>query len=115
MVQQPQYYPPEEIIEVPIGPHLKRAHAASGRITTGGAAQTLVPPPEHGYEVHNPDASNDLWFSDDGSTAGPNLPGSIKVAANGGCYWTPEWMRPPGWPLSIYGAVTGQAFTVRIW
>lgn len=87
----------------------------STSITTGGQAQTLFGglTPTNGYEVINPDPTNDLWVSDT-TTAAANGQGSRRVAANGGAYWTPPGYAPRG-PVSIFGAVTGQKITAIKW
>jgi hypothetical protein len=87
----------------------------STSITTGGTAQNLFSgaTPTNGFEVCNPDASNDLWISDT-TTAVANGQGSIRVAANGGSYTTPPGYRPIG-AVSVVGASTGQKITARRW
>jgi hypothetical protein len=89
--------------------------SGSTSITAGGTAQNLFggATPTNGFEVCNPDASNDLWISDE-TTAAANGQGSIRVAANGGSYTTPPGYRPIG-AVSIVGAVTGQKITARKW
>lgn len=87
----------------------------SGTITAGGTAQNLFAgaTPTNGFEVINPDASEDLWVSLS-TTAAPNASGSIRVAANGGAYSTPLGMKP--WhAISIVGATTGHKFTAAKW
>ncbi len=87
----------------------------STTITLGGTAQQLfagVAPP-NGFEVINSDPVNDLWISDS-AVAVANGVGSIRCAANGGGYYTPQGYTPVG-PLSIVGAVTGQKFTAKEW
>lgn len=84
-------------------------------ITTGGTAQTLFNGvvPQNGFEICNPDATNDLWVSDS-SVALANGQGSYRVVANGGTYTTPIGYGPVG-PVSIVGAVTAQKITARRW
>ena len=88
-----------------------------GTITTGGTAQTIPLGADiaRGWEVCNPDATNDLWVSDMG-TAAANAAGSYRVPANGGCYITPRDGKPTVLgSVSIVGAVTGQKFSARKW
>lgn len=87
----------------------------STTITTGGTAQSLfsAATPTNGFEICNPDATNDLWVSDS-TTAAANNTGSFRVAANGGTYTTPGGYRPIQ-AVSIVGAVTGQKITARRW
>jgi|GEM_PF-2905415 len=87
----------------------------SSTITAGGTAQLLFggATPVNGFEITNPDMSNDLWISDS-TTALANGAGSIRVAFYGGSYDTPPDYKPIG-PVSIVGAVTGQKFTARRW
>ena len=90
---------------------------ASGTIAAGGSAQNILSGAEiaRGWEVCNPDATNDLWVSDMG-TAAPNAAGSYRVPANGGCYLTPRDGKPTVLgPVSLYGSVTGQKFSARKW
>ena len=87
----------------------------STTITLGGTAQTLFSgaTPTNGFEVCNPDPTNDLWVSDS-TTAAANGTGSQRVVANGGCYDSPTGYKPIG-AVSIVGAVTGQKITARRW
>lgn len=87
----------------------------STTVTTGGVAQNLFAgaTPAHGFEVCNPDASEDLWVSDSAAAA-PNGTGSFRIAANGGTYTTPPGYRPIG-AVSVYGATTGHKITARRW
>lgn len=86
----------------------------SGTITLGGTAQTLSIPQTINHEVtvlviHNPDASEDLWFAPNGVTAAPNGQGSVRVPANGGnASWHGD---APSGPYSLIGATTGHKFT----
>ncbi len=86
----------------------------SSTIASGGISQALFSGtvPSNGYEVINPDATNDLWISDT-VTALANGTGNIRVGANGGTYVTPPGMRPINHGIAIVGAVTGQKFTAR--
>ena len=94
----------------------------SGTITTGGTAQNLfyanpdkstkVTPP-NGFAVYNPDPVNLLWVSY--GVAQANAAGSIPIQPLGG-YETPAHQRfSPCSPVTIVGAVTGQAFTAEYW
>ena len=87
----------------------------STTITTGGIAQNLFNgiKPANGFAIYNPDASNDLWISDS-TTAVANGTGCIRVAANGGGYETPTYVRPVG-IVSIVGASTGQKIPAKSW
>ena len=87
----------------------------SGTITTGGTAQQATPGPVRGYEVINPHATEDLWVADNGSQAAPNAAGSIRIAANGASYWTPEHWPPLQSGISVYAATTGHPYTLRYW
>lgn len=84
-------------------------------LTTGGTAQNLFGGtiPANGFAIYNPDISNDLWISDS-TTAAANGQGSIRIAANGGGYETPQNYRPLG-AVSVIGAATGQKITARRW
>ncbi len=99
----------------PVSPVSATGVDGSTTITTGGTAQALFSgaTPVHGYEVCNPDPSNDLWISDT-TTAAANGQGSIRVALNGGCYTTPVGFAPPQ-AVSIVGPATGQKITARKW
>lgn len=87
----------------------------SSTITTGGTAQNIFggSTPANGFAIYNPDPVNDLWVSDS-TTASANGTGSIRVAANGGWYESPDRYKPLG-AVSLAGAVTGQKFTARRW
>ncbi len=87
----------------------------STTITSGGTAQNLFGgrTPKNGFEICNPDPTNDLWVSDS-TTAAANGTGSYRVVAGGGTYTTPYYYKPVG-PVSIVGAVTGQKVTARFW
>ncbi len=84
-------------------------------ITTGGAAQNLFGGvvPKTGWEIHNPDASEDCWVSDS-ATAAANAQGSRRVVANGGWYETPPGKRPPA-AVSVICATTGHKLTASRW
>lgn len=84
--------------------------AGDGSITTGGTAQALFggATPANGFEIANPDASEDLWVSQS-TTAAPNGQGSIRIPP-GAAYTTPDWYKPFG-AVSVYGATTGHKFT----
>ena len=84
----------------------------STTITAGGTAQALFTP-VNGFEICNPDPSEDLWISDS-TTAAANGTGSYRIVANGGIYTTPVGYKPIG-QVSIYGATTGHKVTARRW
>jgi hypothetical protein len=92
-----------------------QAVAGDTTITTGGVAQNLFSgaTPPNGFAIYNPDPVNDLWVSDS-TTAAANTAGSIRVAANGGGYESPQRYKPVG-AISIVGAVSGQQITARKW
>lgn len=87
----------------------------STSITTGGTAQNLFggTTPTNGFEVCNPDPSEDLWISDS-STAAANGQGSYRVAPAGGTYTTPAGYKPIG-AVSVIAATTGHKITARRW
>lgn len=88
----------------------------SGTIAVGGTAQVLFGGvvPDAGYAIYNADPDNDLWINDTGAAAAPNAAGTIRLAAGGGGYETPRGVGAAA-AVSIYGAVTGMAFTARRW
>ena len=93
----------------------KATTSGSTTITVGGASQTLfggITPP-NGFSIGNPDATNDLWVSDE-TAAAVNGFGCFRVSNNGGYYSTEVGQKPVG-PVSIIGAVTGQKITARYW
>lgn len=87
----------------------------STSITTGGTAQNLFSgtTPTNGFEICNPDPSEDLWISDS-TTAALNGQGSYRVAPAGGTYTTPAGYKPIG-VVSAYAATTGHKITARRW
>lgn len=87
----------------------------SSTITAGGTAQDLFASatPTNGFTVHNPDATEDLWISLS-TTAVANGQACINIAAGGGSYTTPDFMRPFH-AISIVGATTGHKFTAIKW
>ena len=86
----------------------------SGTLTSAGVAQYIfVNTIMRGFGIYNPDPTNDLWINDSG-VAVANGAGSIRVAANGGWYETPDECKVSG-PISIVGAVNGQKFTAKRW
>jgi hypothetical protein len=87
----------------------------STSITTGGTAQNLFSgtTPTNGFEVCNPDPSEDLWISDS-TTAALNGQGSYRVAPDGGTYTTPAGYKPIG-PVSAIAATTSHKITARRW
>lgn len=88
----------------------------STSLVTGGSAQNLFNSqvPQNGFCVGNPDPTNDLWVCINGNPAAANGQGSIRVVANGGYYAT-EVTQRPAFPVSVYGAVTGQKITAYYW
>ena len=101
--------------KIPLEPMMYPGSDGSGTITTGGTAQNLFGgvAPLHGFAIYNPDATNDLWINDAGAAAVATA-GSIRVAANGGSYVTPDFYIPVG-PVSIVGATTGGKYTAKQW
>ena len=89
------------------------ASDGSGTVATGGSAQTLFGGivPTNGFLVQNNSAAA-LWISDVGAASAGGA--SIQLAANGDTFATPSGYKPAG-AVSLYGAVTGQAFTARRW
>lgn len=87
----------------------------STTITAGGTAQNAFAAAAvvNGYEIVNPDPSEDLWISDT-TTAVANGTGCIRVAANGGAYSSPPGMAPSA-AVSVVAATTGHKFTARRW
>lgn len=87
----------------------------STTITTGGTAQNAFAAAAvvNGYEIVNPDATEDMWVSDT-TTAVANGTGCIRVAANGGAYSSPPGMKPSA-AVSVVAATTGHKFTARRW
>jgi hypothetical protein len=93
-------------------------HAGSDGSTTiaaGATAQDLFAgaTPANGFEIINPDPSEDLWISDS-AAAVINGTGSIRVPANGGSYRTPEAMKPFH-KVSAIATTTGHKITARKW
>jgi hypothetical protein len=87
----------------------------STSISTGGTAQNLFSgtTPTNGFEVCNPDPSEDLWISDS-TTAALNGQGSYRVAPAGGTYTTPAGYKPIG-AVSAIATTTGHKITARRW
>jgi hypothetical protein len=71
--------------------------------------------PVHGYEICNPNASGDLWFSDT-TTAAVNGVGSKPLLNTNPnkCYNLPIEALPIG-PLSVIGSTTGLKVTARFY
>lgn len=86
----------------------------STTITAGGTAQNLFSgaTPTNGFLIANPDAGEDIWFSDS-TTAAANATGSILLPA-GGYYETPPGYKPVG-AVSVVAATTGHKITARRW
>lgn len=108
-------------VAVPVGPTaplpvLNAAGAAavdgSATVVTGGMAQTLFAgvAPVNGYLVAN-NSSATLYVSDVGAA---NVGGASIPIAAGAVFMTPSGYKPAG-VVSLYGAVTGQAFAARRW
>jgi hypothetical protein len=87
----------------------------STSITTGGTAQNLFGgvTPTNGFEICNPDPSEDLWISDS-TTAALNGQGSYRVAPAGSTYTTPAGYKPIG-AVSAIASTTGHKITARRW
>ena len=85
----------------------------SGTITTGGAAQVLMAAnvARNSFSVQN-NSAVELWVNELGATALASQP-SIKIAP-GVTYESPYGMMPV-FAISIFGVVTGQAFSAREW
>jgi hypothetical protein len=85
--------------------------------TFGPIAQTLFNgvAPVNGYHVDNPNASGDLWVTDDGVTPVGNGASAYRCAANGGRCKTEPDEKPPGSALQLLGASIGQVFIARRW
>lgn len=78
-------------------------------ITAGGVDQTLAAP-TNGFEVINPDASEDCWLSE-GTAAVANS--GTRLAANGGGYTSPAFYGP-GIP-HVLCATISHKLTYRRW
>ena len=87
----------------------------STTISSGGTAQNLFAGvvPKNGYDVSNPNPSEDCWVSDT-TTAAANAVGSIRLQANGGWYETPLGKEPIA-AVSILCATTGHKITASRW
>jgi hypothetical protein len=87
----------------------------STSIATGGTAQNLFSgaTPTNGWEVCNPNASDDMWISQS-TTSAINGQGSMRIAANGGCVSSPRGMSPFH-AISIIGPTTGDKITAVQW
>ena len=85
----------------------------SGTIATGGTAQSLMAAnaARKGWFIQN-NSTGDLWVNRFGGTAIAGQP-SLLIPA-GALYETPDG-GSGGNALSIYGATTGQTFTVAEW
>jgi hypothetical protein len=80
-------------------------------------AQTLFSgvAPVNGWKIVNPNASGDIWASDNGATPTANGASSYRCAAGGGACKTEPGERPPGSPVQILGAAIGAPFVARRW
>ena len=104
-----------------------QAQATSGGGTTGAGltlyltfapiAQTLFggAAPADGWKIVNPNASGDMWASDNGTTPSANGASSYRCAASGGSCKTEPGERPPGSPVQLLGATIGASFIARRW
>lgn len=82
----------------------------SGTVTAGGAAQVLMPanPSRRGFTFQN-QSTGDLYINELGVAAADQT--SLKVPAGG--YFTPPPQQSSTGAVSVFGAVTGQAFFAR--
>ena len=80
-------------------------------------AQTLFggTAPADGWKIVNPNASGDIWASDNGTTPTANGASSYRCAAAGGSCKTEPGERPPGSALQLLGAAIGAPFIARRW
>jgi hypothetical protein len=80
-------------------------------------AQTLFggTAPADGWKIVNPNASGDIWASDNGTTPTANGASSYRCAAAGGSCKTEPGERPPGSPVQLLGAAIGAPFIARRW
>ena len=104
-----------------------QAQATSGGGTTGAGltlyltfapiAQTLFggAAPADGWKIVDPNASGDMWASDNGTTPSANGASSYRCAASGGSCKTEPGERPPGSPVQLLGATIGASFIARRW
>jgi hypothetical protein len=104
-----------------------QAQATSGGGTAGSGltlylsfapiAQTLFggTAPADGWKIVNPNASGDVWASDNGVTPSANGASSYRCAAAGGSCGTQPGEKPPGAALQILGATIGAPFIARRW
>jgi hypothetical protein len=97
---------------LPVSLKVTTVSDGSGTITSGGTPQNALAAAANGYNYLIQNNSNaDLWFSTL-ATAEANSP-SIRLPA-GAVYETPDSLKVVG-ALSVFGASTGQAFTIRKW
>ncbi len=80
-------------------------------------AQTLFSgtAPVDGWKIVDPNASGDMWVSDNGTTPTANGASSYRCAASGGSCKTEPGERPPGSALQLLGAAIGAPFIARRW
>ncbi len=80
-------------------------------------AQTLFggTAPADGWKIVNPNASGDIWASDNGTTPAANGASSYRCAASGGACKTEPGEKPPGSPVQLLGAAIGAPFIARRW
>lgn len=84
----------------------------SGTISVGGTAQfatTGTDPDRQAMFLQN-NSSGNLWFRFDGDDAAEN--GGLLVEA--GAHWESPAHWVPGGPVSVYGATTGQGYSVQV-
>jgi hypothetical protein len=103
------------------------AAATTGGGTTGSGlvannsmapiAQTLFggTAPANGWKIVNPNASGDIWASDNGVAPAANGASSYRCAAAGGACKTEPGEKPPGSPVQVLGATIGAPFVARRW
>jgi hypothetical protein len=85
----------------------------SGTITTGGTAQELVTGNlGRMYLFIQNVSSSDLWINFGSVDAEPDSP-SIKIQPDLAIVWESGLGFVPSSNITIYGATTGQAFTVK--
>lgn len=86
----------------------------SGTVAAGGSAQSLAPAnaTRRGWALQNL-STGDLWVNEFGTTAAAAQP-SMRIVA-GGLYESPPGGGGGVGALSLFGAITGQAFTAKEW
>jgi hypothetical protein len=86
-------------------------------IGTAPIAQTLFggTAPVNGWKIANPNASGDIWASDNGTAPAVNGASSYRCAATGGSCKTEPGEKPPGSAVQLLGASIGAPFIARRW